>query len=73
PDFKPLITLEQQGTIEEIEAPAENHFIAILNEFIRCIHENDLQLKYTEILNQSRLLEEIARLEVERQKFTNNK
>lgn len=64
PDFKPLITVEQQGEKFDIEVPAENHFIAILNEFKRCIFENDLQHKYTEILNQSRLLEEITRFEI---------
>ncbi|PKP45430.1 MAG: gfo/Idh/MocA family oxidoreductase [Bacteroidetes bacterium HGW-Bacteroidetes-12] len=59
PDFKPLITLEQQGTIEEIEAPAENHFINILNEFARCVKEKDCDSKYSEILNQARLLNEL--------------
>ncbi|MDT8413350.1 MAG: Gfo/Idh/MocA family oxidoreductase [Vicingaceae bacterium] len=64
PEFKPIITIEQQGEKFDIEAPSENHFIAILNEFKRCILENDLQHKYTEILNQSRLLEEITALEI---------
>lgn len=63
PDFKPLITIEQQGKIEEINAPAENHFIAILTEFKRCVIENNFENKYTEILNQSRLLEGIRKLE----------
>lgn len=63
PDFKPLIILEQQGMIEEIEAPAENHFINILKEFKRCVVENDFENKYLEILNQSRLLEGIREME----------
>lgn len=62
PDYSPLITLEQQGEKINIDAPAENHFIAILNEFKRCVLEKDLEAKYTEILNQSSLLEKIRKL-----------
>ena len=58
-DFKPIITVEQQGEIVNHEIPAENHFINILNEFKRCITEGDFESKYEEILNQSRLLQEL--------------
>ena len=59
PDFKPIITLEKQGEVFNYEVDAENHFINILNEFKRCILTNDVKEKYIEILNQSRLLQEL--------------
>jgi predicted dehydrogenase len=58
-NFKPTITLEQQGEIFNYEVDAENHFVNILNEFKRCILENDITDKYEEVLNQSRLLAEL--------------
>ena len=58
-DFKPTITLEQQGDNINYEIGAENHFVNILNEFKRCVLENDFESKYNEILNQSRLLQEL--------------
>ncbi|MCB9334555.1 MAG: Gfo/Idh/MocA family oxidoreductase [Flavobacteriales bacterium] len=58
-DFKPIITLEQQGEVFNYEVDAENHFINILNEFKRCINENDRENKYIEILNQARLIQEL--------------
>lgn len=58
-DFTPAITLEQQGEMLDYKIEAENHFVNILNEFKRCILENDMQNKYEEILNQSRLLQEL--------------
>ncbi len=59
PNFKPTITLEQQGEVFNFEINEENHFINILNEFKRCIFENDKNDKYVEILNQSRLIQEL--------------
>ncbi len=58
-EFKPIITLETQGEIINHEIEAENHFVNILNEFRSTIFENDLESKYEEILNQSRLLQEL--------------
>jgi NDP-hexose-3-ketoreductase len=58
-EFKPQITLEQQGDVIQYEVGAENHFISILNEFKRCVIEKDFESKYEEILNQSRLLQEL--------------
>ncbi len=58
-NFKPIITLEQQGEIFNYEVDAENHFVNLLQEFKRCVIENDKENKYNEILNQSRLLEEL--------------
>ncbi len=55
-NFKPVITIEKQGEIENHEIEAENHFINILKEFIRCVNEKDFESKYEEILNQARLL-----------------
>lgn len=59
PDFKTTITLEVQGEVFNYEVGAENHFVNLLNEFKRCIFENDMESKYVEILNQSRLLQEL--------------
>ena len=58
-EFKPSITLEQQGDIINYEIDAENHFVNILNEFKRCVIEREFESKYEEILNQSRLLQEL--------------
>ncbi len=58
-NFKPTITLENQRDVIDYEIDAENHFVNILNEFKRCIIENDVEMKYEEILNQSRLLQEL--------------
>ena len=58
-NFKPTITLEIQGKVFNYEVDAENHFVNILHEFKRCIFENDRDKKYIEILNQSRLLQEL--------------
>ena len=57
--FSPMITLEKQGESFDYEIDAENHFINILAEFMRCVHQNEVELKYEEILNQSRLLQEL--------------
>lgn len=59
PDFKPTITLEIQGEVFNHEVNAENHFVNLLNEFKRCIFERDMENKYHEVLNQSRLLQEL--------------
>ncbi|OFY96901.1 MAG: NDP-hexose-3-ketoreductase [Bacteroidetes bacterium RIFCSPLOWO2_12_FULL_31_6] len=58
-DFNPTITLEQQDEVFDYEVEADNHFVNILNEFIRCLTENDFENNYQEILNQSRLLQEL--------------
>lgn len=59
PDFKPVITVEKQGEIENHEIEAENHFVNILKEFVKCVQTNTFEEKYNEILNQARLLQEL--------------
>ena len=59
PDFSPTILLEQPGRCERIQLPAENHFTALLQEFCRCVQHQDGASKYSEVLEQSRLLDEI--------------
>ena len=54
----PTITLEKQSEQFDYKIDAENHFVNILNEFRRCVSENDMQNKYAEILNQARLIQE---------------
>lgn len=58
-DFKPTIVLEKQGSIDSFEVDSDNHFINILNEFVRCVKEKDFEVKYKEVLNQSRLISEL--------------
>ena len=58
-DFTPTITLEQQGETFNYELEADNHFVNILKEFNNCILKNEYEEKYLEILNQSRLLQEL--------------
>jgi len=58
-NFKPVITLEQQLETINYEVDAENHFINILKEFKQCIDKKEVKKKYEEILNQSRLLQEL--------------
>lgn len=58
-EMKPIITLEVQGETLNFETNSENHFINILNEFKRCIFEHETEIKYKEIVNQSRLLQEL--------------
>lgn len=59
PDFKPIITLEKQGGIENYEVEADNHFVNILKEFVHCVNTKQFEQKYEEILNQARLLQEL--------------
>jgi len=58
-NFTTTITLEKQGESFDYKIDAENHFVNILNEFKRCIFENEVETKYEEVLNQSRLLQEL--------------
>jgi len=58
-EYKPTITLEQQGETFNYEIDAENHFVNILNEFKHCVINGSFEKKYEEILNQSRLLQEL--------------
>ena len=57
--FRPTIVLEQQGEITKYTIDAENHFENILKEFFRCAIGGAYEAKYNEILNQSRLLQEL--------------
>ena len=62
PEFKPKVVLEKQGKIDTIELPAEDHFVGLLNVFVRCVRRKDMEDKYNEVLMQSRLLHEIREL-----------
>jgi dTDP-3,4-didehydro-2,6-dideoxy-alpha-D-glucose 3-reductase len=59
PDLKPVISLERKEGASKYHVDAENHFVNILNEFRRCIIDKDFDSKYEEILNQSRLIQEL--------------
>lgn len=56
---KPLITIEKQDRKLSLNLEIDNHFENILNEFIRRIDQKDTQDGYIEILNQSRLVQEV--------------
>jgi len=58
-NFSPIITVEKRGELLEYKVDAENHFVNILTEFKRCVLRNEVETKYEEILNQSRLLQEL--------------
>lgn len=58
-NFMPTITVEKQGEALEHKVDAENHFVNILTEFKRCVLKKEVEPKYEEILNQSRLLQEL--------------
>ena len=59
PDFVTTVTVENQKEMINYELDPENHFVNILNEFKRCVVEKAFESKYEEILNQSRLLQEL--------------
>lgn len=54
PDFKPVILLEQQGSIQEIEADACSHFLGAMQEFYEvCTGSKSKDSHYDAILLQS--------------------
>jgi predicted dehydrogenase len=58
-DEKPVILFEQNGVSKKLEARPDNHFVNILNAFGQGIHSGDHTSHLSDILNQSRLLEQI--------------
>lgn len=60
PDEMPKVIIERQGFRDEITLPADDHFVNILTEFHRCIQAGNFSKKYIEIVNQSRLLQEVS-------------
>jgi predicted dehydrogenase len=67
PEMRPRLRLERQGEVQNIDAPADNHFVGALREFRRAVVENDMERHLSEALNQSRLLSDIrARAEESR-------
>jgi hypothetical protein len=60
PGFEPKVILESQNNCREIFLPSDNHYINMANFFADTIQkENDFGLHLDELLEQSRLLEEI--------------
>lgn len=60
-DFEPSITMEKQGEVESFKMEADNHFVNILNEFVKSIQKGNFELKYKEVLNQARLISELRK------------
>ena len=56
----PKVVIERQGFLDKIALPADDHFVNILTEFHRCIQVGNFSDKYIEIVNQSRLLQEVS-------------
>lgn len=60
-DYKPVITVEKQGEVEEHVVAAENHFVNILKEFVNTVNSGQYETKYEEVLNQARILHGIRK------------
>lgn len=56
---EPLITINKQDETKEYRLPSDDHFKNILTEFANSILLKNFEAKYQEILNQSRLLNEV--------------
>lgn len=62
-DYKPRIIIEKPGGIKIIEAEPDNHFVKAFDEFYNVIMNfSDKNKHYTDILLQSRTLEDIKKL-----------
>jgi len=59
PGFSPKVTIEKQGVKIEQALKPDDHFANILHNFAETILKGDFEIKYKELLNQSRLLTEI--------------
>ncbi|MCK5360721.1 MAG: Gfo/Idh/MocA family oxidoreductase [Gammaproteobacteria bacterium] len=62
PDFSPVISVDKQGERVDHQPGVDNQAINTLAEFAYCVHEGDYELKYSEIENQSRLLDQVRQL-----------
>jgi len=61
PGEKPTIIIQKQDKQDVFQVPADDHFVNILTEFANCIQKGNFDSKYREIINQSRLLDELRR------------
>jgi len=59
PNEKPLVTIETQDRVITLQLPSDDHFKNIFSEFSKEIISHNFQKKYSEILNQARLLNQI--------------
>lgn len=64
-DFSPMIIFEKQGERIEYPMPPDNHFIGSIKEFYRAITDADAEKHYSEVLLQSKTLEDIRHLSAE--------
>jgi len=62
PDEVPTITLETNGTKENINLFPDNHFIGAMHEFHRIIFSDEKEKHYRAILQQSNALEKIQQI-----------
>jgi predicted dehydrogenase len=65
PDISPMIILEKQGERQEFKMSPDNHFVGSINEFYLTITEADAEKHYTQVLAQSKALDDIRRLSAE--------
>jgi len=61
-EYSPLIIVEKQGGRREYTMNPDNHFVGSIKEFHRSIVEHDMEKHHTEVLLQSRTLEDIRQL-----------
>jgi predicted dehydrogenase len=59
PEYTPSVILEKSNSLKKLKIPKDNHFKGIVEEFIKCILNKHYDKYHDEILNQSRLIQEI--------------
>lgn len=64
PGFMPKVIIETQNNRTEYTLPADNHFQKLLNKFAECIHTNQYDFLFEQIICQSRLLTQIKTLAI---------
>lgn len=61
-DFRPVVLLEQNGSVEELVLDADDHFHHMLVHFNRIVAERDFDEESEKILIQARLIDGVQRL-----------
>jgi predicted dehydrogenase len=61
PGYSPTVILEKQDHRQEFVIKPDNHFINILNEFRRALHEQDFRRHWDASLKQASLLDQIRK------------
>lgn len=62
PDFQPTVIVEQNGKMEEVVLPADDHFRNMLTHFNNVVSSQQFELEWQLILEQARLVGEVSTL-----------